>query len=469
MKKNKKRNTIMLLILLVCGITIGFAVLTTTLQINGVGLVKGNKWDIHWENVDNESGVQAETPQIDAAKTTVTYEINLVNPGDYYEFTVDAVNKGSIDGEINKIETRFYAADGDSEIELPSYLKYSVTYDDDSPLEIGQRLNVNQTKTYKVRIDFKTNVTAEELPEVNTSIVSKFTVVYIQPGIKIETKSFEEDSWPTIVDAIRTGKTEDYNVGDEKDIDLGEYGIHRVRIANKSTPSECDQPGFSQTACGFVLEFVDSITPRIMAPYDSRYYYGDDTANIPNGVGNRGSWQYCDARAFLNNGVYQYQNIDYSTDGLFDNFPKVIRDAIIPTTVVTGHGWYSTSTFGDKGDNTNFTTTDKIYLLAPHEIYEDVSEEGRLLYRDRDTDYYNTRQLDYYRKMGTTSENYASAIKQSNGVNREWWLRTPFNMSPYVYYNVSDSGFVDYNYAYTSSSPNGANPYIGISPAFRLG
>ena len=112
MKKSKKRNTIMLLILLVCGITVGFALLSTTLYINGSGIVKGNKWDIHWENVDNEDGVDAQTPVIDSNKTTVTYEINLVNPGDFYSFTVDAVNSGSLDGVIKRVESKFYESDG---------------------------------------------------------------------------------------------------------------------------------------------------------------------------------------------------------------------------------------------------------------------------------------------------------------------------------------------------------------------
>ena len=117
----------MLLILLVCGITIGFAILTTTLEINGIGLIKGNKWDIHWENVANEAGVTAQTPVIDSNKTTVTYEINLVNPGDYYEFTVDAVNAGSLDGVIIDIKSKFYEADGVTEIEKPAYIDFSVT------------------------------------------------------------------------------------------------------------------------------------------------------------------------------------------------------------------------------------------------------------------------------------------------------------------------------------------------------
>ena len=39
-----------------------------------------------------------------------------------------------------------------------------------------------------------------------------------------------------------------------------EEHTYDLRIANKSTPTECSTQGFSQTACGFVLEFVQSVT-----------------------------------------------------------------------------------------------------------------------------------------------------------------------------------------------------------------
>ena len=41
---------------------------------------------------------------------------------------------------------------------------------------------------------------------------------------------------------------------------MGELGVHTLRISNMSTPQECNDEAFSQTACGFVVEFVDIIT-----------------------------------------------------------------------------------------------------------------------------------------------------------------------------------------------------------------
>ena len=80
----------------------------------------------------------------------------------------------------------------------------------------------------------------------------------------IPVKSFSEEDWSIIIKNIKSGNTDLYKVGDTKEIDLGTYGKHTLRIANKSTPSECETANFSQSACGFVLEFADIITNHVM-------------------------------------------------------------------------------------------------------------------------------------------------------------------------------------------------------------
>lgn len=90
-----------------------------------------------------------------------------------------------------------------------------------------------------------------------TSNPGYFTDVSQKPS------TFDTDDWATIVKSVKEGNTRKYKVGDTKTIDMGRYGTHTLRIANTSTPSECSTSGFSQTACGFVLEFADIITTQI--------------------------------------------------------------------------------------------------------------------------------------------------------------------------------------------------------------
>ena len=323
---------------------------------------------------------------------------------------------------------------------------------------------------------------------VNSDYTINISIPYVQAtddAVYRGETPFADDTWEEIAiygpEAAKQKKvTNDrcgsYKIGDTKDVDLGDLGVHKVRIANCSTPKECSQPGFSQTACGFVLEFVDNLTEYAMNPY-TPYRDADTTednslSGMQRGEGNKGSWNYSDMRAYLNGTTYAFKNIDHSSDGIYTKLPSDLKNVIVSTTVVSGHGYYYERLFGDAVDNDNYTSTDKIYLLAPHEVWEDDNpNEGRLLYRDRDTAYRLTRQLDYYNGIGVTASNYSGTIKKTGTSADEWWLRSPFNMNAFTFYNVNSSGYPDYNYAESCSGPfNNCTSYIiGVSPAFKVG
>ena len=227
---------------------------------------------------------------------------------------------------------------------------------------------------------------------------------------------FESDSWTTIATNVRNGNTGDYNVGDTRTINMGTYGTHTLRIANTSTPSECSGTGFSQSACGFVLEFADIITTRVM---------NNTNTNV-------GGWPASSMYTFVNTDIY-------------NAMPSEIKNAIIDTTIVSGHG----STSGEE----NFTSTDKLYLLAPKEIYTNWSYSF-------DTAKDLTRTLDYYKNIGVTNSNFSGAIKKKEDSADIWWFRAASSNSTIAFLYVGSTG---------SWYSNTAPPPGGVSPAFRLG
>ena len=231
--------------------------------------------------------------------------------------------------------------------------------------------------------------------------------------------SFATDSWKTIVKAVQENNISKYNVGDTKTVDLGTYGTHTLRIANTSTPSECSRAGFSQTACGFVLEFADIITSHPM---------NDSDTNV-------GGWPATSMRTFVNNDIY-------------NAIPSEIKNAIIDTTVVSGHG----NTSGE----TNFTSTDKLYLLSTAEVWAQGSSNTI----DYDTARDVTRQLDYYKNLGTSTSNYSGAIKKNGTSAYYWWLRAVSSNSANIFFIVFNNG--DWNSSYASNTN-------GVAPAFRIG
>ena len=237
--------------------------------------------------------------------------------------------------------------------------------------------------------------------------------------------SFGEDSWEVIASNVKgcTGNPEScpYSVGDEKEVDLGTYGKHKVRISNMSTPDECKQDGFSQSACGLVLEFADIIA----------------THNMNSTNTNVGGWP--------KSGMYKFLNDESDSNSIIKSLSNELKSVIIDTKTVSGHGGKDTD---------NFTSIDKLYLLAPKEIYSNWSKKY-----DSAKDL--TRQLDYYKDNNVTTSSYASATKNNSAVSSSWWwLRCAFSNNSNYFYGVNDSGDWNTDIAY--------NTY-GVSPAFRIG
>jgi hypothetical protein len=448
MKRNKKRDYLSILLLLVVGLSIGYALLQTTLTINGTSKIKGNTWDIHFANLHVTDGSVAigtgdSAAVIQSTNTDITYTVTLNEPGDFYEFTVDAVNAGTIDGMIESVTSKL---NNNPITTLPAYLNYSVTYSDGVALSPNQYLKAGDSETYKVRIEFKKDISSSDLPTTVQTLTLDFGVVYVQAddnAIKVgHAESFADDDWDIVINTLKTGNISPYEVGDEKEVDLGTFGKHKLRIANSTTPEECSTEGFSQTACGVVLEFVDIITTHRMNPFIS-----GNTTTI--GLNSKGGWEYSDMRAFLNSTTFAYENIDYSTTGIYSSLPEVIKNAIIDTTVVSGH---------NSNDTTNFTTTDKLYLLSTHEVWEDVDGDTNAGIDKNDTSYYNTRQLDYYKGLNVTTSNYSNAIKKNGTSNYYWWMRSPrFYYLTSAFYVVNNIG--GWNNSYEND---------GVSPAFRI-
>ena len=259
----------------------------------------------------------------------------------------------------------------------------------------------------------------EYIPSRNTSSTTLYVVCE-------EVISFENNTWATIISNVQNGHTDGYHVGDTREIDLGdELGTHTIRIANKSTPDECSSQGFSQSACGFVVEFTDIIASEAMNP-------------IGQG-GNVGGWTASAMRTYLNTDIYNALPID-------------LKAGIINTQVVSGHG----STVGED----NFVTNDKLYLLSSHEVVEDVDNDNTIGIDYIDTAYYSTRQLDYYENLEVTTANYAELIKQYDGVDSAWWLRFAYIDDAESFYRIDSTGAMGNNYS---------DYEVGVSPAFRIG
>ena len=466
MRRNSRKRMYITLGLLILLLTIAYAFLTSNLSVSGTSNIDDIRWDIHFENAQSTSNstvTPTVPPSAPAASklTTISYDVTFNEPGDIYEFTIDTVNGGTVDAMIESYTSKIKVGNGEEVViasnksNLPSYLDYDVTYSDGGQILANHQLLRGASETIKVRITFKSGLTIAQIEEAANKVISfNISIDYKQTdGTEVAPthapESFATDSWETIINAVKTGNTSTYSVGDTKTIELGNgLGTHTVRIANKSTPSECSTSGFSQTACGFVIEFADIITESHMNP-DGTY----KEIEYVNGWSVDG-WPATEMRAYLNGTKFlegTELETDYTGIGIYDALPKALKNGIINTTVVTGRC---------HGESSNHTSTDKLYLLSTHEVFVDDDGDTSTGIDHRDTAYNKTRQLDYYAGLNVTSTNYSNAIKQYNGVDHYWWLRTPRRTNDYHFYRVKAVG-----------EPESANAHDmrGISPAFRIG
>ena len=294
-------------------------------------------------------------------------------------------------------------------------INYVVTFmneDDKTVLESRKVSSGSALSSLPSSGRYYTKANANGTEYTTSSTINDDVMLYVM----MEPNSFSTDSWITISKAVKNNNISKYNVGDTKSVDMGTYGTRTLRIANTSTPSECSGTGFSQTACGFVIEFADVIFIHAM---------NDDNTTA-------GGWPATSMRTFINNDIY-------------NTIPSEIKNAIIDTTIVSGHEY---------GVSTNYISIDKLYLLSTAEVWAQGSSNTINYDTARDV----TRQLDYYKNLGVTTDNYNGAVKGYS----EWWLRSAisdYNYSSYVYL-VRANG---------SWGGSGADSTLGFAPAFRIG
>ena len=439
--RTKTHNLYKVIFLFVVFLGIGYAFLEANLNINGDVTVEAPEFNTYVQSVSVTSGSTSGTPVIVGNdKKEVDFTTALTSDvNSFFETSVTLTNKGSKDAYLQSIDVKVY--DGITEVTLAAPYEYILTNNDGTVIEPGHKLTINGTDTYKIKFNY---ISGTDMSTVTTYPNYTFKIIY-----NYTSHSFETDSW----DTIKTNYQADpnyYPLGGLKEVQLdldndgtSETTAH-LRIANTSTPAECSTEGFSQTACGLVLEFADIITTHRMNQY---------VTGISNGDGNRGGWEYSDMRAYLNSTTYAYENIDYSTSGIYSALPSELRNKIIETRVVSGYG------YKEKG-SANFTTTDKIYLFSPHEVWEDVDGNTSSGIDYYDKSYSNTRQLDYYKAKGVTTSNYSEAIKKNlSGSNYPWLLRSAYSESNLNFFAV-------HNYGYWSGY--NSNDTRGVSPAFRI-
>ena len=174
---NRKRSTLAGALVLLClSLTLGFAYLTTELNIDGVVNVASSVWDIHFENIEiSPDSVTATTDPTISNDTTITFATTLEKPGDFYEFTTDIVNDGTYDAKIDSI-----ALSPTLTSEEQEFFEYKIEYTDGGTVQVDDALDAGTSENIRVLFKYKENYDSSKYPEEDTDFTVEVTITYVQ-------------------------------------------------------------------------------------------------------------------------------------------------------------------------------------------------------------------------------------------------------------------------------------------------
>ena len=225
MSRNTKTLIIIGLCVSILGLTVGYAALSSVLNITGTaktGTLATN-WNIKFKNASCEKTGYAIAGNITTEGTSLTLSDSvLVSPSDEVICTFDVVNEGTIDAEVTSvtvpnINNFTYVGSGTNKENdesivqngIISEMKYNNETKDE--IQIGDSLNVGESKSVYIKISYKEEMMS--LPENDVAINDIYAeIIYGQKG------SSSESGGET---------TNEYAIGTPYQIDPGD-GVERT-------------------------------------------------------------------------------------------------------------------------------------------------------------------------------------------------------------------------------------------------
>ena len=211
--KERKVLILGLCLILTCvfTLTIAYAALNAVLTIQGSAQVTSSNWDIHLANPKVTNGSATTTVPSIITSSTVEFSTTLNMPGDFYEFTIDVVNAGSIDAMIeNVVKTPELTAD------QAKFLKYEVSYANGESITTRQLLAKETSMPIKVRVEYRNDLVASDLPTGQVQLTLGLVLDYIQSdGTGTTVKDNGEVKLINVISGDGTQKSDEVCIGEE--------------------------------------------------------------------------------------------------------------------------------------------------------------------------------------------------------------------------------------------------------------
>lgn len=126
-------------------------------------------WNINFNNLKVTEG--SNKGNISLENNNIKLDVLLKKEGEFYEFTLDIENSGTLDAKLEEINLKHNNP--------KNILKYNITYLDGTPIKKDDILESNSTKTIKLRITYpKLKNKIYDALELKLSLEIKYTAIY---------------------------------------------------------------------------------------------------------------------------------------------------------------------------------------------------------------------------------------------------------------------------------------------------
>jgi hypothetical protein len=282
MKRNGK--LIMGIIIMLMFIGIGYAAISSTLSINGIGMFKHNSWDIVWDDIQIKSNVtyidpdtgdetQGTVEYTDDTHTGIEYTAALLIPGDKFEFTVDMWNKGTIPAYASVVDrtTQMLV----NEIETSEYSRwfdYSIDYTDGRVIKPLNTLQPNERKNVTVTLELKADITNEDLQTLPSSFEGGISILFEQYAKNKKNERPCQTTGAVAVGSEVTCANEKFNVIAIGESDYTLLAQNRVNLESDKQSSSGGNIKFSKDAYWW-----DTENDSLKDTYTNTYVYDSNS------------------------------------------------------------------------------------------------------------------------------------------------------------------------------------------------
>lgn len=167
--EKKKSLIIGCLLATIVFMSVGYAALAQTLNINGTANISAD-WKVEITGITDSNLVGATVTDTDYSTTSATFNVDLAYPGATATFEVAVKNSGTINAELESI-VGLEAANAAT----PAEIQYEVT-----GVNAGDKLAAGESTTAKVTVKWVSSAdNTDQIPETTTKTAT-ITLNYVQ-------------------------------------------------------------------------------------------------------------------------------------------------------------------------------------------------------------------------------------------------------------------------------------------------